>query len=138
MSKIRAANNNTIFKLCKFSFDKIRNDAANSRDELNYERKRALFTILSAKISKLEIIKKKILSKWNALLIPRLHYLPTIMKRVELNNLKMAFAMINEKKYWNEYYIKNIADEVTTEGYNDINSITNSLMREGYDPDEIK
>jgi hypothetical protein len=93
---------------------------------------------LSAKISKLEIIKKKILSKWNAQLIPRLHYLPTIMKRVELNNLKMAFAMINEKKYWNEYYIKNIADEVTTEGYNDINSITNSLMREGYDPDEIK
>lgn len=57
---------------------------------------------------------------------------------MELNALKKAFAHINEKKYWNEVYIKNIADEVTADGYNEINQVTNSLMREGYDPDEIK
>ncbi len=56
--------------------------------------------------------------KWNAYLIPRLHYLPTILKRFELNSLKSAFALINQKKYWNETYIKNVAEEVTTDGYN--------------------
>jgi hypothetical protein len=71
------------------------------RDELNYERKKALFTLLSAKIAKLTRIKQKILMKWNALLIPRHHYLPSIMKRCELNVLKSAFANINEMKYWN-------------------------------------
>lgn len=39
--------------------------------------------------------------KWNAHLIPRHHYLPSILKRCELNTLKSAFALINEKKYWN-------------------------------------
>lgn len=27
---------------------------------------------------------------------------------------------------------------MTSDGYNEINQVTNSLMREGYDPDEIK
>lgn len=27
---------------------------------------------------------------------------------------------------------------MTQDGYNEVNQITNSLMREGYDPDEIK
>lgn len=57
------------------------------------------------------------------------------MKRCLLDRLKSSFALINEKKYWNEYYIKNIAEEVTSSGYNDVNSVTNSLIREGYDPD---
>ena len=39
--------------------------------------------------------------KWNAHLIERLHYLPSFVKRMELNKLKTAFANINEKKYWN-------------------------------------
>jgi hypothetical protein len=76
--------------------------------------------------------------KWNAWLIPRTHYLPTVLKNIELAIIKRAFANINEKKYWNDYYIKNIADEVTSEGYGDVNNVTNNLMREGFDPDEIK
>lgn len=128
-NQINVTNNNRAFKIYNYSFDKIRNWAANNRDQLNYARRRALTTLLNAKISKITIIKKKIMAKWNALLIRRTHYLPTILKRLQLNTLKRAFASINEKKYSNDYYIKNIADEVTSSGYSEINSITNSLMR---------
>lgn len=31
-----------------------------------------------------------------------------------------------------------MADKVTSEGYNLVNSATNNLIKEGYDPDEIK
>ena len=48
---------------------------------------------------------------------------------MELNVLKKAFSNINEKKYWNEIYIKDIAESVTQDGYNEVNSVTNSLMR---------
>ena len=101
LNKIKAANTNQLLKMYQFCFDKIRNEAAEVRYELHYERRRALHTILSAKIAKLMRIKQKILMKWNAHLIPRLHYLPSIIKRCELNVLKSAFANINEKKYWN-------------------------------------
>jgi hypothetical protein len=57
------------------------------------------------------------MAKWNAWLIPRKHYLPSFLKRLELDTLKKAFAYINEYKYWNEYYIKGIADDVTSSGY---------------------
>jgi hypothetical protein len=53
VNKIKAINNNQLFKIYHNAFDKIRNEAANERDELNYERRRALFTLLSAKIAKL-------------------------------------------------------------------------------------
>lgn len=53
VNKIKAINNNQLFKIYHCGFDKIRNEAANERDELNYERRRALFTLLSAKIAKL-------------------------------------------------------------------------------------
>lgn len=36
------------------------------------------------------------------------------MRRIQLNRIKSAFANINEKKYWNDYYIRNIAEEVTS------------------------
>ena len=101
VSKIQSISNNQVFKLYQSCFDKVRNFAANERDELNYERGRVLFTLLSGKIGKLQRMKQKVLMKWNAHLIPRLHYLPTILKRMELNALKSAFAMINEKKFWN-------------------------------------
>ena len=52
--------------------------------------------------------------------------------------LKSAFANINEKKFWNQYYIKDIAEKVTTQGYAEVNSITNILVKEGFDPDELK
>ena len=77
-----------------------------------------MFSILKGKIGKLQRIKQRILMKWNAHLIPRQHYLPTILKRAELNTLKSAFALINEKKYWNNIYIQGIAEEVTQDGYN--------------------
>ena len=76
--------------------------------------------------------------KWQSELIPRKHYLCNILKSIELRILKSAFANINEKKYWNEYYIKDIAEKVTTEGYADVNSVTNILVKEGFDPDELK
>lgn len=81
VNKIKAVNSNQLFKVFHYCFDKIRNVAADERDELNYERRRSLFTLLSAKIAKIQRIKKLILMKWNAHLIPRLHYLPSIMKR---------------------------------------------------------
>ena len=93
---------------------------------------------MKGKIAKLDRIKQKVIHKWRALLIEKEHYLPTMIKRMELNKLKSAFANINEKKYWNEIYIKDIAEAVTQDGYNQVNQVTNSLMREGYDPDEIK
>ena len=90
------------------------------------------------KVSRVEIIKKKILSKWHAWLIPRHHYLPTIMKTVQKGALKRAFAKIREHAYWNPVYIKDAADNITSQGYNEVNAATNNLVKEGYDPDEIK
>jgi hypothetical protein len=138
VDKIKAVNDNQLFKEYHFAFAKVRNEGANERDELNYERRRALFSILKGKEAKLQRIQQRILMKWNALLIDRSHYLPTILKRLELNAIKSSFAVLNEKKYWNEIYIKDIAEAVTQDGYNEVNQVTNSLMREGYDPEEIK
>ena len=95
VNKIKAVNSNQLFKVFHHCFDKIKNVAADERDELNYERRRALFTLLNAKIAKIQRIKKLILMKWNAQLIERWHYLPSIIKRCELNALKRAFANIN-------------------------------------------
>ena len=88
-----------------------------------------MFSILKGKVAKYDRIKQKVLWKWKAHLIERHHYLPSFVKRIELNVLKRAFAHINEKKYWNELYIKDIAELVTQDGYNDVNQSTNSLMR---------
>jgi hypothetical protein len=52
------------------------------------------------KMTKEKIIKRKLMWKWQSLLIDRTHYLPNILKKVELRILKSAFANINEKKYW--------------------------------------
>ena len=77
-----------------------------------------MFTILKQKIAKYDRIKQRIIWKWNAHLIERLHYLPSFVKRMELNVLKKAFSNINEKKYWNDIYIRDIAESVTQDGYN--------------------
>ena len=138
VNKSKMIVSNQLFKKYHYTFDKIRNDAANQRDQLNYQRRKALFSILKAKVAKLNRIKQKILWKWKANLIERHHYLPSFIKRIQLNAVKRAFALINEKKYWNELYIRDIAELVTQDGYNDVNQSTNSLMREGYDPEEIK
>ena len=51
VSKMRAISSNQLFKVYLHTFDKIRNIGAHERDELNYERKRALFTLLKAKVA---------------------------------------------------------------------------------------
>ena len=66
---INKISKNLYFKTYQYTFQKIRNDAANDRDELFYERRRALFTILKGKIAKQDRIKVKILKKWHAHLI---------------------------------------------------------------------
>ena len=109
-SRIKAINNVKFVTFMRHAFNKIVNEAADERDEANYDRRKLMHKIVSAKIAKLYIIKRKILWKWNAQLIPRTHYLHPLLKRLELKVLKMAFAMINEKKYWNDEYIKNVAD----------------------------
>ena len=90
------------------------------------------------KVSRVEIIKKKIMAKWHAWLIPRTHYLPNVMKELEIRALRRYFSDIRGHAYWNDYYIKDVADKVTNEGYGSVNSATNNLIKEGFDPDEIK
>ena len=129
---------NIVFQNLKFGFDKIINVGAYERDELNYERKKALRHLVMNKVTRVEVIKRKIMAKWHAWLIPRFHYLPNIMKTTELGMLKRSFAKIREHQYWNPVYIKAAADKITNEGYNEVNANTNNLVKEGYDPDEIK
>mgnify|MGYP006948859823 CR=1 FL=1 len=114
------------------------NFASYEKNLLIYERKKALHCLLMNKITKEKNIKRTVMWKWQSELIPRKHYLCNILKSIELRILKSAFANINEKKYWSQFYIKDIAEKVTTEGYSDVNSVTNILMKEGFDPDELK
>ena len=64
----------------RFAMDKLINVGAYERDELNYERRRALRHLLMNKVTRVQVIKKKIMAKWHAWLIPRTHYLPNVLK----------------------------------------------------------
>lgn len=90
------------------------------------------------KVTRVSIIKKKILAKWHAWLIPKDHYLPVILKSCEVVALRRAFANIRERAYWHPIYVKQAADKITNEGYSEINNTTNNLVKQGFDPDEIK
>ena len=46
------------------------------------------------KVTKVQLIKRKIMAKWYAWLIPRQHYLPVIIKSVEKTFLRKYFANI--------------------------------------------
>ena len=129
VDRMQGITDNIVYQYLRFSLDKIFNVGAHERNKLNYERKRALRHLVMNKVSRVEIIKKKIMAKWQAWLIPRFHYLPTVMKSAELGALKRAFANIREHAYWNPVYIKSAADKITNEGYNDINANTNNLVK---------
>ena len=68
------------YNFLRYSLDKIINIAAYQRDELNYERRKALRHLVMNKVSRVDIIKRKIMAKWHAWLIPRTHYLPNVLK----------------------------------------------------------
>lgn len=82
VSKVQGVVDNVIIKFTKNAFNKIINLGAYNRDELNYERRRALRHLVMNKVTKCHIIKRKIMAKWYAWLIPRHHYLPNILKQL--------------------------------------------------------
>lgn len=55
----------------RFALDKVLNLGAHERDKLNYERKRALRHLVMNKVTKVYLIKRKLMAKWRAWLIPR-------------------------------------------------------------------
>ena len=113
MEKAQGVYENLLLQTQRYGLDKIINVGAYERDELDYERKRKLRELVMNKVTRVEIIKRKIMAKWHAWLIPRFHYLPNIMKSVELGVLKRSFAKIREHQYWNPVYIKEAADKIT-------------------------
>lgn len=66
----------------RFALDKVLNLGAYNRDELNYQRRRALRHLVMNKVTKVYLIKRKIMTKWHAWLIPRTHYLPNVLKNL--------------------------------------------------------
>lgn len=113
---VKKMNNITLnltHQFTRYALDKVINVAAHERDELTYERRRALRKIVMEKVTRVQLIKKKIMAKWHAWLIPKDHYLPVILKNCEINALKRAFANIREKAYWHPVYIKDAADRIT-------------------------
>lgn len=100
---------NRSYNFKRFAMSKLVNIACNERNELKYERRRALHTLLTKKLTMQKLIKRTVMWKWQSELIPRKHYLCNILKSIEKRILNSAFANINEKKYWNEFYIKDIA-----------------------------
>ncbi len=101
----------------RFALDKVLNLGAHERDKLNYQRKRALRHLVMNKVTKVYLIKRKLMAKWRAWLIPRQHYLPNIIKSLEVCFMRKYFANIKEHAYWNPIYIKKAADTITSEGY---------------------
>jgi hypothetical protein len=43
--------------------------------------------------------------------------------------MRRYFANIKEHAYWNPVYIKKSADTITSEGYSEINAVTNNLVK---------
>jgi hypothetical protein len=66
----------------RFGLDKIINVGSEERDKLNYQRRTALRHIIMNKVTKVHLIKRKLMAKWHAWLIPRYHYLPNILKNL--------------------------------------------------------
>jgi len=71
VSKTDKLTNMIIAKSNESSFSKIKNCANYEKEELDYERRRSLYILLNKKLSSIHIIKRKILHKWNSLLIAR-------------------------------------------------------------------
>ena len=58
-------------KIMQFSFDKVRNVAADEKDKLNYERRKIVFTLMKKKECRVGVIKKKILWKFYLCLLKK-------------------------------------------------------------------
>ena len=57
---------NRLHGLKRFALSKIINTASHERNELNYERRRALHTLLTNKITKEKMIKRTVMWKWQS------------------------------------------------------------------------
>ena len=82
VSKTQGIFDNIKEQYLKFALHKIINVGSEERDKLNYERRRILRHLTMNKVTKVHLIKRKMMKKWHAWLIPRYHYLPNILKNL--------------------------------------------------------
>lgn len=87
------------------------------------------------KVTKCQLVKRKIFAKWHAWTIPRHHYLLNCLNNLKVVILRKYFTRIREHALWHPLYIKTATDTITNEGYIEINNVTNNLVKEGYNPD---
>lgn len=87
------------------AFNKILNESSERKEDLKIEQKRYLRHIMMCKLTKIVLVKRKVLSKWHAWTIPRKSYLFTSLRSVFLRHINEGLNRIRERSLWSNTLI---------------------------------